>query len=113
MLKNANPTYSFKEWDQHIEKVEKLKVHINQVDRKRNQQLIAERIVRKKYNNIKPSLNLLNSERRTQIQMSPSSQQHSLSQKEAATTLNINDQDEKEGNIIISNEMEVDSPNKN
>lgn len=72
MLKNAEPTYTAREWEDHTGKVEKLRAVINANGRRRNQEEFANKVIRQKFHSmmslalpIKPSITLLNSERRT------------------------------------------------
>ncbi|TNV79892.1 hypothetical protein FGO68_gene2442 [Halteria grandinella] len=77
MLKSAGPTYTLREWDDHSNQVEKLRSQINQNERRKHQRDLATKIIRLKQSSmltsfaIKQSTTLLNSERRTQLQMSP------------------------------------------
>jgi hypothetical protein len=72
MLKNAEPTYTVREWDDHNGKVDKLRAVIDAHGRRRHQEEYSKQIFRQKFASmmslalpIKPSVSLLNSERRT------------------------------------------------
>jgi hypothetical protein len=84
MLKNAPPSVKQAELDKHVEKFFRMKNHINTQYRRRHQRIVAAKIVSQKeqsmmamsstggnYSHHKASLTLLNSERRTQLQISP------------------------------------------
>jgi hypothetical protein len=79
MLKNAPPSVKQTDLERHTEKFYRVKNHINTNFRNRHQKLVAAKIVKQKEISMmsqssythKASMTLLNSERRTQLQVSP------------------------------------------
>ena len=71
MLRTAGPTYTLKEWGEHSGKVDIIKQYISATQRRRHQQAVARKIVNNKQalmkDSHKPSMTLLNSERRIQL----------------------------------------------
>lgn len=79
MLKNAPPAVKQTDMERHTEKFYRVKNHINTSYRYRHQKVVAAKIVKQKEISMlsqssythKASMTLLNSERRTQLQVSP------------------------------------------